>query len=273
MNKPNLFIAGAPKCGTTFLYEFLKTSNQIYLPKVKELNFFSYNELVEESYYRDLKIGQLSQYLHQFEKVPNETKYLVDASVSYFASDAASSAIKQFNADTRIILMLRDPVKRAFSHFLMDRRMSHASQSLADYLKDTGSYHYKQYVGNSSYEKNVGRFINTFGEQNVLIIKLEELKDAVPKLEKFLDLELSFRYEDLYNIVNQRKEATNIIGRFALKNRHITERIKQVIPSGIKKFVLKGIYQEAKAESMTLKERQQLEKILKKDIEFFHALP
>jgi lipid A disaccharide synthetase len=45
MNKtvrPGFFVVGAPKCGTTSLYAYLKQHPQIYLPRIKELNFFLY---------------------------------------------------------------------------------------------------------------------------------------------------------------------------------------------------------------------------------------
>ena len=40
MTKPNLFIVGAPKCGTTFLYHYLKKHSDIYFPEFKEPHFF-----------------------------------------------------------------------------------------------------------------------------------------------------------------------------------------------------------------------------------------
>ena len=42
VNLPDFFVVGAPKCGTTSLYDYLKSSDNIFLPKVKEPQYFAY---------------------------------------------------------------------------------------------------------------------------------------------------------------------------------------------------------------------------------------
>jgi hypothetical protein len=128
--KPNLFIVGAPKSGTTFLYELLEIRDDFFLPRVKELNYFSHQELLEVSYYRDYKVRSLSKYLGHFKGANEHHGYLVDASVSYFISESAPIDIRNFNSDARIIIMLRDPIARAYSHYLMDKRMGYAPENL-----------------------------------------------------------------------------------------------------------------------------------------------
>ena len=59
MRKPNLFLVGAPKAGSTFLWTILKEHKDIFFSTnpEKEINYFSYDELNNNSYYRDYKIG------------------------------------------------------------------------------------------------------------------------------------------------------------------------------------------------------------------------
>ena len=63
MNKPNLFIVGAPKCGTTFLYHYLKQHPEIYFPDFKEPHFFG-SDLIRKNGAYDLS-------LNNYKSLPN----------------------------------------------------------------------------------------------------------------------------------------------------------------------------------------------------------
>lgn len=72
-NKIDFFIVGAPKCGTTSLYNYLKQNTSIFLPDVKELHFFSQPE-VEQTYYK-LKIpSNIQSYLGYYKDAKNGQK-------------------------------------------------------------------------------------------------------------------------------------------------------------------------------------------------------
>lgn len=102
--KPNLFIIGAPKCGTTSISQYLKTHPDIFVPKVKEPHYFA-NDFNEFRTYRNL-----SHYLSLYKNVVDE-KYLCDASVWYMYSEIAIKNISQFNPDARLIIILRNPLE------------------------------------------------------------------------------------------------------------------------------------------------------------------
>jgi hypothetical protein len=120
---PNFLIVGAPKCGTTALHYYLSQHSQVFLPKRKEPYYFvkpkeqigigprdltwrgmidsaeSYASLFVEAQSRHLAVGEASAgYLHFFR--------------------CAIPIIQQELGDPRIIIMLRDPVARAFSSHL-----------------------------------------------------------------------------------------------------------------------------------------------------------
>tara|TARA_B110000285_G_C15140503_1_gene630458 strand:- start:1186 stop:2001 length:816 start_codon:yes stop_codon:yes gene_type:complete len=271
MKKSNLFFVGSPKCGTSFLYEKLKFHPELYFTKTKEINHFSFSKLKESSYYRDYKIETYDNYLKLYNSSKNE-KYKVDASVSYFCYPQVAHQILNHNKNSKIIIILRDPIQRAFSHYQMDIRMSYADKSLTDYLKDKTSPHYTQYIGNSNYSKNVDNYINVFGEGNVLVLKLDELKNDLSKLFAFLqidDLSKNIITEDK---VNENKEARNFIARFFQKNRAITEKLKLIIPKSVITFFNGLIYKQAKKISITDEETELLTNILSKDIAFYNSL-
>jgi hypothetical protein len=108
IQKPDFFIVGAPKSGTTSLYEYLRVHPEIYLPSQKELNYFG----------KDLKFNHFDRsferYLNHF-KDRQEEKMAGEASVWSLFSKEAAKEIADFNPDARIIIMLRKPVDLLYS--------------------------------------------------------------------------------------------------------------------------------------------------------------
>ncbi len=108
INKPNLFIIGAPKCGTTSLTSWLNQHPNIYMSPVKEPGFFS----------RDIATGSVSdfeKYLDLFKDATPEHIWLSEASTSYLFSQVAVPEIEKKFPNSRYIVMLRNPVDMAYS--------------------------------------------------------------------------------------------------------------------------------------------------------------
>ena len=105
--KPNFFIVGAPKCGTSALYEYLGAHPEIFMSPYKEPHFFG-SDLQQR--WRPTK----SQYFSCFAKARDE-KRVGEASVHYLYSKCAAAEIKEFCPEARIIIMLRDPVEMLYS--------------------------------------------------------------------------------------------------------------------------------------------------------------
>jgi hypothetical protein len=107
--KPNFFIVGAPKCGTTALYEYLRPHPNIFMSKVKEPHFFatdlgSYPFIKTLEDYTELFTGSTSAHLS-----------VGEASVYYLRSSTAIPNIREFNPDAKIIAMFRNPVDMVYS--------------------------------------------------------------------------------------------------------------------------------------------------------------
>ncbi|MGI9041594.1 MAG: sulfotransferase domain-containing protein [Gemmatimonadales bacterium] len=107
--KPNFFIVGAPKCGTTALYEYLRPHPSIFMPEIKEPHFFA----------KDLgsypRIKTLQEYAGIFAESTGEHLRVGEASVYYLRSAVAIPNIREFNPDARIIAMFRNPVEMVYS--------------------------------------------------------------------------------------------------------------------------------------------------------------
>lgn len=107
MKRPDLFIVGAPKCGTSALFYYLKQHPQIFMACGKELHFFGTDV-------RYPKRPTLDQYLLNFAEARDESR-VGEASTSYLFSRSAAREIRAFNPSARIVIMLRNPVEMMYS--------------------------------------------------------------------------------------------------------------------------------------------------------------
>ena len=123
--RPNFFIAGAPKCGTTALYRYLQPHPNIFMPEIKEPHFFAkdlgtYPRVKTAEEYRTLFAGAGERHLR-----------VGEASVYYLRSAVAIPAIRAFNPEARIIAMFRNPVDMVYS--LHSQLLYVAEENVADF--------------------------------------------------------------------------------------------------------------------------------------------
>lgn len=109
MAKPNFFIIGAPKCGTTALSRYLGEHPNIYISYPKEPHYFAQD--LEQ--YRNTKT--LEEYLSLFDDAATEHTAIGEGSVFYLFSSVALNKIYEFNPQAKIIVMLRNPVDLVYS--------------------------------------------------------------------------------------------------------------------------------------------------------------
>ena len=126
---PNLFIVGAPKSGTTSLYEYLKDHPQVFMSVVKEPNYFA-PDLADPRdrmlhYPRDEKA-----YLSLFADAGGALRS-GEASVRYLYSTVAPGLIRAASPDALIVIMLRNPIEMAHSLYL---------HMVAAGIEDAGSF-------------------------------------------------------------------------------------------------------------------------------------
>jgi hypothetical protein len=123
--RPNFFIAGAPKCGTTALYRYLQPHPNIFLPEIKEPHFFA----------KDLgsypRIKTAEDYSALFADAGERHLRVGEASVYYLRSTVAIPAIRAFNPEARIIAMFRNPVDMVYS--LHSQLLYVAEENVADF--------------------------------------------------------------------------------------------------------------------------------------------
>jgi len=119
---PNFLIAGAAKCGTTSLFHYLKQHPDVFMSPVKEPKFLSGQTSYSDKGSGDHAIEQRGEraygdYVRLFRKGAGK-KMVGEASVdTLFFYESSITAIKRYLGDPRIIIILRDPVERAYSAY------------------------------------------------------------------------------------------------------------------------------------------------------------
>jgi len=180
VRKPNLFIVGAPKCGTTSLYAYLCEHPQIFMSPIKEPQFFAEDRRGERR-----RIRKLENYLKCFAGAGDEP-VVGEASTAYFASPRAPFLIKEFAPDARIIIMLRSPVDKMYSRY-GDARFTNqephpAFSDAIDAELANGPSFGLGYINSSRYAEHVETYFRVFGRERVHVILYEDFKDRTAQL-------------------------------------------------------------------------------------------
>lgn len=279
----DFFIVGAPKAGTTSLFYYLNKNKGICMSNIKEPNFFSSQDLkIQKIYYNSLILDNLKEYERIFTP-KNKQQIIGEASVSYLFYPNVANRIFDYNPRSKIIIILRDPVERAFSHYSMDLRLGHVKQSL-DELFDLGlnnkdNLFFQQYILLGQYYEQVNRYIKVFGRENICVKFYDELKlDAssfYSDILKFLHQENDHNI-DFNQPFNKSKLPSNKFIKW-LYSWPIIRKISLIfLPLSVIEFINIKFFKEnnniitndlkSKLHSFFLEDIEKLEKLLSKDL-------
>jgi hypothetical protein len=229
MRRPDFFIVGAPKCGTTALIDYLKQHPEVFVPERKELDFFG-SDLV----FKDYRPGE-EEYLSWFAGA-NGKKRAGEGSVWYLYSMRAAAEIKGFSPSARIIIMLRNPVD--MMHALHGQRVYNGNEDIEDFaaalaaekdrrrglrLPSRATDHFGwSYRDVARYAQQVDRYFTTFGRDRVRVILYDdfarETAQAYRETCRFLDIDDSF--QPVLRVVNARKRIRSQAVREFLRRPH-----------------------------------------------------
>jgi hypothetical protein len=112
---PNLFVVGVPKAGTSTLHAHLHSHPEIYMAPVKEPHYFARHHTLPGLEPFVSRVDDEDDYLRPFEGAPEAV--IGESSTSYFADQDAPHRIADAVPDAKVVVVLRDPVQRAYSHY------------------------------------------------------------------------------------------------------------------------------------------------------------
>lgn len=164
---PELLIVGAPKCGTTSLADALGRHPDLFIPERKEPSFFDVNWERGmpwfEAYFAAARPGQLRG----------------EATPEYFATPAAAERIARTNPACKLIVLARDPVARAHSHYWFRRNTGRERRSLDEVIaEETASAEATAagyLVRHGMYGANLDTYRAHFPAEQLLVLGFDEL--------------------------------------------------------------------------------------------------
>jgi len=166
MKRPNLFVVGAMKSGSTTLHDYLAEHSEIFMSAEKEPGFF-----VPELWSR--KSGE--EYSQLFAAAGN-VRYRGESSTHYTklpTYTGVAERMYQYNPEAKILYIVRHPVKRTISHYLHNRRdlARHAENRpiLRAIEQD------EIYIAYSNYAMQIRPYYEKFGKGNIQVVLFEEL--------------------------------------------------------------------------------------------------
>lgn len=268
MRKPNLFIVGAGKSGTTSLYKYLNQHPDIYFPdefKISKINkelskknckepkYFSsfyheYPHLGPEDvkHVDEMIVKDINDYLSLFSLANNES-IIGEASADYLYYYDVANDIKKFNKNSKIIIMLRNPINRAHSAYMHLYREGREKEEFHNALlkeKERINYEYIWYYKkNSLYYEAIKHYIDIFGREQIKIVLFEDfIKNPqliLKEILHFLNINDDFIFDSssvynkggiyenkLLSSLAGRENILKVIARKVLKDSFITKKIR-----------------------------------------------
>ncbi len=218
LKKPDFYIVGAPKCGTTGMHAYLSEHPDIHMVE-KELHFWG-----GDLRYLNPRLPK-SEYQKHFEGIANN-QLVGEAAVWYLLSEKAAEELYAFSPNAKIVIMLRNPVSAVSSlHSQMVYTGNEPLEELEEALKAESQrmngeslpehYYCPQqglcYTSVYKYQEQIKRYIDTFGKDKIHFIFFDDLKENTAKVYRelldFLNINTNFAPD--FEVVNANKTTRN----------------------------------------------------------------
>ena len=272
--KVDFFIVGAPKAGTTSLYHYFNEHPEIEMSTKKEPDYFSDEAINQQGmYYGEHRIDTLEKYEALFPDDATDKK-LGEASVSYLFYPNVAGDIYKYNPDAKIIIMLRNPVDRAFSHYLMDYRLGLVSDSFEDIVTKQSSSGKatlccQQYIEISAYAQQIKRYFEVFDTANILVIDYAEFKKNAQGIVKkgydFLEVDNAF-VADVNKKHNTYTMPNNEAIRKVYSLAYLRKALNILLPKLLTKKIRALFFKTDKKPTLSNPTRTQLKTFFKNDV-------
>jgi hypothetical protein len=287
--KVNLFVVGAMKAGTTSFVDLLSGHPDIYVPPVKEPHyfidelpsnlyepsrFFNLDAYLETTFPKPLHITKVDS-LDQYQKVyslKGDQRYLVDGSTAYLHDPGSAFRIHDYNPDSKIIIITREPLSRAFSHYNMDLGIGRVHAGFEDLLLkeivryEKGTLPWNTYLGMSFYREPIKRFKDLF--EHVLILNFDTL---VNEQEKAMGIVAHFLNIDDFVTGNEIKRNVSRELRFQklfylMKKSGLKDNFTKIFSDGFRHRIFR-IVSKSRTEMPALSEEcmNKLDQLFKKE--------
>lgn len=245
---PDFFIVGAQRCGTTSLYESLRVHPQIRMSAHKEPHYFSQDRVRLDA---DQVVRSEAAYLDLFAGA-TDGQLCGEASPSYLWHPDAAERIYARQPRAKIIVLLRDPIERAFSQYLMDLADGMSPSSFYDAIQRATTARDKvygtgeSYVELGMYAEQVTRYVRVFSRERVLLLKFKDLAEDPMTLLKhvaaFLEIDAGAFGEGALQVENQTVTPRHAVLQHVLKHRSARQVYRALVPGKIRRAVRAQVF-------------------------------
>lgn len=203
----DFIVAGAQKSGTTALHYFLNKHPQIALPDRQEMHFFDDEEIFSQSVDYEL--------LHRHFRPIDRSGITGEVTPSYLYWKPAMERIHQYNSRIKLVILLRNPVDRAFAHWNMQRAKSREPLDFLDALKEEPTRIAQplsiesrrfSYLDRGFYSAQLERVFKFFPRAQVRLVKFEKFRD-----EKQETLDSIFNFLGVKSLRRIRDKDRNVV--------------------------------------------------------------
>lgn len=279
---PNLFLIGPPRSGTTTLYEILDSHPDIFMSKVKEPNYFS-TPPIPKRHFQILGATQDKKtYLNLFEKAGGRHIYLGEGTTHYLSDKGAPERIKKHSPDAKIITILRNPVERAYSGYLLLERRDGADKSfyetIQQNIKDLKNKNrqFGNFALQGLYCQQLENYYKYFPKKNILVLSFEDLKKdrqaLLNQVAEFLNIDpAKFTAKSVSK--NSYQKPRNKFSKLLLRNQFLTKYGLKLLPRSILRLIRnKILLAKADKKPMDQKSKKLLEEFYKEELKNFDNL-
>ena len=244
VNVPNFLIAGAPRCGTTSLASYLNKNDSVFMSPVKEPEFFSESFRVAHAGPGDKdgyieKDKTFEEYMQLF-KGSEKCAHIGEASVNYlYYHTIAVPNIKKYLSDPSIIILLRNPVDRAFSAYMHLRREGREAEPFERALKleqeriRAGYAFNWHYTEVSKYFHQVKAYLDNFSKVHIWLYEDMEQSPARMLQEVYDFLGVAQGIMPMFHKYNMSGEPRSRKLHSVLQNKTFARAVKRVVPASL----------------------------------------
>jgi len=279
----DFFVIGVARGGTTSLYNYLGQHPSIFFPKVKECNYFSKVESLDPQVYLDPEVGKEyhmkiikseTVYNHLFSEA-NKEQLKGEVSPSYSWDLTAAKRIYEHNKEAKIIISLRNPIERAYSHYLMHLHTGYEKAlTFEEALKAPKNEIWgggNMYLEMGLYYSQLEAYYQLFDAKNIKVMISEDWTqkngEAINEVYQFLGIAPfdNCQKEEAFNTSKQIKNKGFL--NF-LRSEKIKKSINRILPEKTKeKLKEKLFYKEVEKQQLDINTYQSLMGYFREDID------
>jgi Sulfotransferase domain len=246
---PDFLVIGAQKSGTTSLYEYLRSHPEVFMPDIKELDFFTPELNWERGF---------GWYQRLFANPGEGIKAIGEASTSYTKYPRYSGSVElisQYLPKANLIYVIRNPIDRLRSHYVHNVAFGNETEPLVRAVERNPDY-----INFGKYAMQLNHYLSSFPMQQLLIITSEALrnsrKETLSKVYSFIGVQQDWtsdvQGQEFFNSERRLAYPTWVgnTRRWFKKRLFSSVKIPRLVPAPVKKALgkpMKNVYESEQA--------------------------